>query len=97
MCRQVRDAQGRKMSKSLGNVVDPLDAIGEYGADALRYTLATGEGRRTICCCCCCCCCLNLFVSLYYGICLISAWLAYGGECTHHMAGVCVREMLRRT
>jgi valyl-tRNA synthetase len=40
---QVRDAQGRKMSKSLGNVVDPLDSIAEYGADALRYTLATGE------------------------------------------------------
>lgn len=40
---KVRDAQGRKMSKSLGNVVDPLDSISEYGADALRYTLATGE------------------------------------------------------
>lgn len=38
----VRDAQGRKMSKSLGNVVDPLDSIAEYGTDALRYTLATG-------------------------------------------------------
>jgi hypothetical protein len=34
--------QGRKMSKSIGNVVDPLDIIGEYGTDALRYTLATG-------------------------------------------------------
>ncbi|CAI5992387.1 unnamed protein product [Closterium sp. NIES-65] len=38
----VRDAQGRKMSKSLGNVVDPLDTINEFGTDALRYTLATG-------------------------------------------------------
>ena len=38
----VRDAQGRKMSKSLGNGVDPLDIIAEYGADALRFTLATG-------------------------------------------------------
>eukprot|EP00271_Cylindrocystis_brebissonii_P000729 TRINITY_DN10959_c0_g1_i1.p1 TRINITY_DN10959_c0_g1~~TRINITY_DN10959_c0_g1_i1.p1 ORF type:complete len:1115 (-),score=201.21 TRINITY_DN10959_c0_g1_i1:1125-4418(-) len=38
----VRDAQGRKMSKSLGNVVDPLDTLREYGADALRFTLATG-------------------------------------------------------
>ncbi|KAL2645155.1 hypothetical protein R1flu_012742 [Riccia fluitans] len=38
----VRDAQGRKMSKSLGNVIDPLDTISEYGADALRFTLATG-------------------------------------------------------
>lgn len=38
----VRDSQGRKMSKSLGNVVDPLDTIGEYGSDALRFTLATG-------------------------------------------------------
>ncbi|MCL2579720.1 MAG: valine--tRNA ligase [Oscillospiraceae bacterium] len=38
----VRDSQGRKMSKSLGNGVDPLDIIAEYGADALRFTLATG-------------------------------------------------------
>lgn len=38
----VRDAQGRKMSKSLGNVVDPLDVISEQGTDALRFTLATG-------------------------------------------------------
>jgi len=38
----VRDAEGRKMSKSLGNVVDPIVSIDEYGADALRYTLATG-------------------------------------------------------
>lgn len=38
----VRDAQGRKMSKSLGNVIDPLDTIKEYGTDALRFTLATG-------------------------------------------------------
>lgn len=34
--------QGRKMSKSLGNVVDPLNVTSEYGTDALRYTLATG-------------------------------------------------------
>ena len=39
----VRDAQGRKMSKSLGNGVDPLKVIEEYGADALRYALATGN------------------------------------------------------
>jgi valyl-tRNA synthetase len=39
----VRDAQGRKMSKSLGNGVDPLDIIDEYGADALRFMLATGN------------------------------------------------------
>lgn len=39
----VRDAQGRKMSKSLGNGVDPLDVIEKYGADALRFTLATGN------------------------------------------------------
>ncbi|MDT8369278.1 MAG: valine--tRNA ligase [Longimicrobiales bacterium] len=35
----VRDAQGRKMSKSLGNGIDPLDVVHEYGADAMRYTL----------------------------------------------------------
>ncbi len=39
---QVRDGQGRKMSKSLGNVVDPVEVISEYGTDALRFTLATG-------------------------------------------------------
>lgn len=39
----VRDAQGRKMSKSLGNGIDPLLIIKEYGADALRFTLATGN------------------------------------------------------
>ncbi|MBB6448342.1 valyl-tRNA synthetase [Geomicrobium halophilum] len=38
----VRDAQGRKMSKSLGNGVDPMDVVEKYGADALRFTLATG-------------------------------------------------------
>ncbi len=39
----VRDAQGRKMSKSLGNGVDPMDVIDQYGADALRYFLSTGS------------------------------------------------------
>ena len=39
----VRDAQGRKMSKSLGNGIDPLKVIEEYGADALRFTLVTGN------------------------------------------------------
>ena len=39
----VRDTQGRKMSKSLGNGIDPLLVIDQYGADALRFTLATGN------------------------------------------------------
>ncbi|WP_394233124.1 valine--tRNA ligase [Niallia oryzisoli] len=39
----IRDAEGRKMSKSLGNGVDPMDVIDQYGADALRYFLATGS------------------------------------------------------
>ena len=39
----VRDSQGRKMSKSLGNGIDPLEIIREYGADALRLTLITGN------------------------------------------------------
>jgi valyl-tRNA synthetase len=38
----IRDAKNRKMTKSLGNVVDPLKAIDKYGCDALRFTLATG-------------------------------------------------------
>ena len=38
----VRDSQGRKMAKSLGNGVDPLDVIAKYGTDALRFTLAVG-------------------------------------------------------
>ncbi len=39
----VRDAQGRKMSKSLGNGIDPVEIIEKYGADALRFTLVTGN------------------------------------------------------
>ena len=38
----VRDEQGRKMSKSLGNVIDPMDLVSQYGADPLRYTMVTG-------------------------------------------------------
>lgn len=40
----VRDKQGRKMSKSLGNGIDPLDLIKQYGTDAMRFTLAAGSG-----------------------------------------------------
>lgn len=40
----VRDKDGRKMSKSLGNGIDPLDMIDKYGADAMRFTLAAGSG-----------------------------------------------------
>ena len=43
----VRDAQGRKMSKSLGNGIDPLEIIDKYGADALRFALATGNAPGT--------------------------------------------------
>lgn len=39
----VRDAQGQKMSKTKGNVIDPIDTLEQYGADALRYTLVTGS------------------------------------------------------
>ncbi|MBR6921758.1 MAG: valine--tRNA ligase [Clostridia bacterium] len=39
----VRDSQGRKMSKSLGNGIDPIEIIDKYGADALRFALATGN------------------------------------------------------
>lgn len=39
----VRDSQGRKMSKSLGNGIDPLEVIDQYGADALRFMLASGN------------------------------------------------------
>ena len=43
----VRDAKGQKMSKSKGNVIDPLDLIDKYGADAIRFTMVamTGQGR----------------------------------------------------
>ena len=40
----VRDAQGRKMSKSLGNIIDPIDVINKYGADAVRMSLIIGTG-----------------------------------------------------
>ena len=39
----LRDSQGRKMSKSLGNGIDPVDVTNQYGADALRFTLVTGN------------------------------------------------------
>jgi len=41
----VRDSQGRKMSKSLGNAIDPLEIISEYGADALRFSLIMNSGQ----------------------------------------------------
>jgi len=41
----VRDAKGRKMSKSLGNAIDPLEIIDEYGADALRFSLIINSGK----------------------------------------------------
>ena len=41
----VRDSQGRKMSKSLGNAIDPLEIIREYGADSLRYSLIINSGQ----------------------------------------------------
>ena len=41
----VRDALNRKMSKSLGNGVDPLEVIDKFGADTLRFTLITGQAR----------------------------------------------------
>lgn len=45
----VRDKQGRKMSKSLGNGIDPLEMVDQYGADAFRFTLAAGSGyNRTL-------------------------------------------------
>lgn len=39
----VRDAQGQKMSKTTGNVIDPIETIDLYGCDALRYSLVTGS------------------------------------------------------
>lgn len=39
----VRDAQGQKMSKTKGNVIDPIDTLEQFGSDALRYTLVTGS------------------------------------------------------
>jgi valyl-tRNA synthetase len=44
----VRDEQGQKMSKTKGNVIDPLDAVNEVGADALRFTLAVSASGRDI-------------------------------------------------
>ena len=39
----VRDAQGQKMSKTTGNVIDPINTIDDFGSDSLRYTLVTGS------------------------------------------------------
>ena len=42
----VINSQGRKMSKTLGNVIDPIDTIKEFGTDALRFTLALGTAGQ---------------------------------------------------
>lgn len=39
----MRDASGQKMSKTKGNVIDPLDVVDQFGSDALRYSLVTGS------------------------------------------------------
>ncbi|WJX29641.1 valine--tRNA ligase [Trifolium repens] len=44
----IRDSQGRKMSKTLGNVIDPLDTIKEFGTDALRFTVALGTAGQDL-------------------------------------------------
>ncbi|RZC82710.1 hypothetical protein C5167_045496 [Papaver somniferum] len=44
----IRDSQGRKMSKSLGNVIDPLDTIREFGTDALRFSIALGTAGQDL-------------------------------------------------
>ncbi|KAG8498397.1 hypothetical protein CXB51_007347 [Gossypium anomalum] len=44
----IRDSQGRKMSKTLGNVIDPIDTIKEFGTDALRFTLALGTASQDL-------------------------------------------------
>ncbi|XP_057248505.1 valine--tRNA ligase, chloroplastic/mitochondrial 2 isoform X2 [Beta vulgaris subsp. vulgaris] len=44
----IRDSQGRKMSKTLGNVIDPVDTIKEFGTDALRFTLALGTAGQDL-------------------------------------------------
>ncbi|KAL3655027.1 hypothetical protein CASFOL_000813 [Castilleja foliolosa] len=44
----IRDSLGRKMSKTLGNVIDPLDTIKEYGTDALRFTLSLGTAGQDL-------------------------------------------------
>jgi arginyl-tRNA synthetase len=51
----VRDDKGRKMSKSLGNVIDPLDVVAQYGTDALRFTMATGKNSAPCACDCLVC------------------------------------------
>ncbi|KAL9425036.1 hypothetical protein AB3S75_032046 [Citrus x aurantiifolia] len=44
----IRDSQGRKMSKTLGNVIDPIDTIKEFGADALRFTISLGTAGQDL-------------------------------------------------
>ncbi|OEL34407.1 Valine--tRNA ligase, chloroplastic/mitochondrial 2 [Dichanthelium oligosanthes] len=44
----IRDSEGRKMSKTLGNVIDPLDTIKDYGTDALRFTLSLGTAGQDL-------------------------------------------------
>ena len=78
----VRDSQGRKMSKSLGNGIDPLEVIDKYGADALRLTLMTGNAPGNVC------------KSIFFGMSAFSKFIIINLEAFHTLLAKEVTENL---
>ncbi len=76
----VRDGKGQKMSKTKGNVVDPIETIDKYGADALRYALVTGVTPGQVCTCATTAqqCCFRLLMHVAWSESLLAVMMFFG-------------------